>query len=212
MSLSWGWCTWALTKKQKEHLDVIQINMLVRMMSLKRMPGEVIRWLLLATHYRQPLDWTASGLIQAKASLDRLYGALRGRQGGADGEEESVADDVLSALQDDLNTPLALSGLHALASHVYHAPEGPAKDQAAQALRASGRFLGFLQADPEAWFQGTPSQEEGLSEAEIESLIAQRQQARLCRNFAEGDRLRDLLTRSGIVLEDTPEKTLWRRF
>ena len=178
--------------------------------ALAETPGEVIRLALLSTHYRHPLDWTADGLAQARANLDRLYTALR-NAGVEDGAaDDSVDPEVEAALCDDLNTPKALAVLHRLAGDLNRAGGEPAKARACAALRGSGALLGLLQADPEAWFRGA-GQEGGMSDAEIQALIAARAAARAQRDFAEADRIRAAMVAEGIALEDTAEGTLWRR-
>src|SRR5215467_10948534 len=119
---------------------------------LDQYPGEVIRLLLLSAHYRQPLDFTHEGLVQAKATLDRWYGALRGRDVPA---ATAVPPPVEEALADDLNTPLAISAIHQFGD--------PA------ALKAGADAIGLLQQDPEAWFRWTPAGSIGPSDAEIET-------------------------------------------
>jgi cysteinyl-tRNA synthetase len=161
---------------------------------LDQHPGEAIRLLLLSAHYRQPLDFTHEGLVQAKATLDRWYGQLRGRQIAT---TNAVPSSVEDALSDDLNTPLAISAIHQL--------DDPA------ALRAGANALGLLQQDPEAWFRWTPSGTAGPTEAEIDAAIAARQAARKAKNFAEADRIRDDLAAKGVVLEDGPKGTVWKR-
>jgi cysteinyl-tRNA synthetase len=180
---------------------------------LKQVPGEVARLSLLMTHYRQPLDWTAQSLRQAKANLDRLYQALRQalRRPGA---LEAAADagppeEVMAALDDDLNTPKALAALNELASAANKAGAGPEQARLRAALEAGGALLGVLGQDPEAWFKG--GAKDDLVSAEIESLIARRAEARRGRDFAQADRIRDDLGRQGVVLEDGPEGTTWRR-
>ena len=178
--------------------------------ALAETPGEVIRLALLSTHYRHPLDWTADGLAQARANLDRLYTALR-NAGVEDGAaDDSVDPEVEAALCDDLNTPKALAVFHRLAGDLNRAGDEAAKARAGAALRGSGALLGLLQADPEMWFRGA-GQEGGMSDAEIQALIAARAAARSQRDFAEADRIRAAMAAQGIALEDTAEGTLWRR-
>jgi cysteinyl-tRNA synthetase len=161
---------------------------------LDQYPGEAIRLLLLSAHYRQPLDFTHEGLVQAKATLDRWYGVLRGRDAAP---AASVPQAVEEALSDDLNTPLAISVLHRLGE--------PAE------LRAGANALGLLQQDAEAWFRWTPAGASGPTDAEIDAAIAARQAARKARDFKESDRIRDDLKAKGVLLEDGAKGTTWRR-
>jgi len=145
--------------------------------------GEVLRFALLSAHYRQPLEWSDALIAQSKATLDRLYRAA----GDEDGEVDAG---VLDALADDLNTPLALSRLSAI--------------EDGGVLRASARLMGLLEEDRTAWFQGA-------GDDRVESLIAARAEAKLRRDFAEADRIRAALADQGIMLEDGPQGTIWRR-
>ena len=145
--------------------------------------GEVLRLALLSAHYRQPLEWSESLIAQSKATLDRLYRAA------GDGEAETDAG-VLDALADDLNTPLALARLSAI------------EDGAT--LRASAQLLGLLEEDRTAWFQGA-------GDERIDALLAARTEAKARRDFAEADRIRAELAAEGIILEDGPNGTIWRR-
>jgi cysteinyl-tRNA synthetase len=146
--------------------------------------GETLRLALLSAHYRQPLPWTDVLIAQAKATLDRLYRAA----GEADPAE--VDEGVLDALRDDLNTPLALARLSAL--------EGGA-------LKASAQLLGLLQRSAEEWFQGD------VDASSIGMRIAERAAAKKNRDFAAADRIRDELKAEGIILEDGPSGTTWRK-
>ena len=200
-----GWLTVEGEKMSKSLGNFITIRD-----ALAETPGEVIRLVLLSTHYRHPLDWSADGLRQARANLDRLYTALRNAGTATDGVEDTVDAEVEAALCDDLNTPKALAALHRLAGDLNRAGDEAARTEARAALRGSGALLGLLQADPEAWFRGA-GDEDGMSDAEIEALIAARAAARAQRDFAEADRIRDAMAAEGIALEDTAEGTLWRR-
>ena len=161
---------------------------------LDQYPGEVIRFLLLSAHYRQPLDFTHDGLVQAKATLDRWYGALRGKTLASAAIPQAIED----ALSDDINTPLAISALHRL------------RDPSA--LKAGAAALGLLQQDAEVWFRWTPAAAgDGPSDAEIEAAIAARQAARKAKDFKESDRIRDDLKSRGVILEDGPTGTSWKR-
>ncbi|MSP82374.1 MAG: cysteine--tRNA ligase [Alphaproteobacteria bacterium] len=184
--------------------------------------GETIRYFLLSAHYRQPLDWTETGLAQAKGSLDYLYGALRAS--GDMTPAATIDPAVEDALMDDLNTPLALGRLHALAGDVHQGRGG-----AVNLLLASAAVLGLAQGSPEAWFKGggivvtpvpatarvgvsNPTVLIGYSPEGIERLIEARMTARNARNFAEADRIREELAMHGVILEDRPGgRTDWRR-
>ncbi len=181
----------------------------VRQLLEEGFPGEAIRLALLSGHYRQPLDITREKITEAKAQLDRLYGALR-RAKGLQRAEDTISHGVAAALSDDLNTPEALARLHALAHELNTQgdPEQAALTKAA--LLDSGYLLGLLQQDPEAWFRGN-ADGEGPPPEEIEMLIAARKAARQAKDFAEADRIRDTLAEQGVLLEDGPQGTTWRR-
>jgi cysteinyl-tRNA synthetase len=186
---------------------------------LQRHPPEVLRYLLLKAHYRQPLDWSDATLAQARATLDGWYGALRDL---ADVEVDAAAiatpPEVEAALLDDLNTPQALAAVAELASASRRA--APAGRKAAKAaLLGAGEMLGLLRADPEAWFKqglgraSDPARASGdsaLDAAEIDALVARRNEARKARDFAEADRIRDRLAASGIAIEDGADGTRWK--
>jgi cysteinyl-tRNA synthetase len=165
---------------------------------LTKAPGEAIRLLLLRTHYRSLLDFSDHGLAEAKRELDRFYRALERAPDGVAGD---LPPSVLEALCDDLNTPLALAEMHGLADR---AMAGDV--QAAGALKAAGAVLGLLQHSPDAWFRGA-----GDDSVEIDALIAERLAARTSKNFARADAIRAELTARGIVVEDGPKGSIWRR-
>lgn len=173
---------------------------------LKEFPGEALRLALLKTHYRQPLDFTKDGVREARQELNRFYRALALDTDGA-GDVGAIPTVVLDSLSDDLNTPLALTGVHTAADAVFAAEkEGDAAGLmvAIASLRAAGSLLGLLQHDPHVWFQGD-------GDEAIDALIEDRNAARAAKDFARADEIRDELDAQGIVLEDGAGGTTWRR-
>jgi cysteinyl-tRNA synthetase len=147
--------------------------------------GETLRLALLSAHYRSPLPWTDALVTQAKTNLDKLYRATGDAQPG------ELDEGVVEALSDDVNTPLALMRLMAL--------------EDASSIKASAALLGLLQSSTEEWFRG------GADEGAIEAKIAKRAEAKKNRDFATADRIREELKAEGIILEDGPSGTTWRK-
>ena len=177
---------------------------------IQQAPGEAIRLALLAGHYRQPLDWTAEGLAQAKRMLDRLYGALRNLADvRSEPTNDAAPDAFVDALLDDLNTPKALSELFAIAKRANTETDPGTKALLKAELIGAGRLIGILEMDPEAWFAGAGGASH-IDGEEVERLIAARNAARKEKNFAEADRIRDELAAMGVQIEDGPQGTSWR--
>lgn len=168
--------------------------------------GEAIRLALLSAHYRQPIDITREGIIDAKAQLDRFYRALAMHADIV--VEPAPTDHVLAAIADDLNTPLALSELHDLVTRLNKATDPAEKKVVKAALLGSAQLLGFLEAEPAKWLQSGGTEDDA---AAIDAAIAARLAARKAKNFAEADRIRDDLAAKGILLEDSSLGTTWRR-
>jgi cysteinyl-tRNA synthetase len=201
-----GHVTMASEKMAKSIGNVLTVRQLLD----EGWPGEVIRFALLATHYRQPLDFTREKLEESRRQLDRLYGALREAAPAVRPNEEGFWSFV-RALADDLNIPLAISVLHDLASALNKTVGEEDRSRHAAALRRAGAILGLLQQDPEAWFKGSGDLEGSYSVTTIETLVAARATARANRDFAEADRIRTELEAEGIILEDGPDGTTWKR-
>jgi cysteinyl-tRNA synthetase len=167
--------------------------------------GEAIRLALLTAHYRQPIDITRDGLKEAKATLDRMYTAL----GRAEVEARpQPTDHILAALADDLNTPLALSEMHDLVSRLNKAESAEEKRALKSALLGAGRLVGLLEQPPTAWFQEAGG---AIDAAGIERQIEARKAARKAKDFAAADRIRKELADAGVILEDGPQGTTWKR-
>jgi cysteinyl-tRNA synthetase len=192
---------------------------------LKSYPGEAIRWALLAGHYRAPLEWTGELIEQAKRALDRLYQLLVdvGRIARDNGEElanpnaAEVTDHLhasgfLAALDDDLNTPQAFASLFALLNGVRAElmkaqPDWDSVASQRAALLQAANLMGFLEGDPNAWFQG--SADEGLK-TRVEALIAARAAARAAKDWPEADRIRVQLADLNVDVMDGPTGATWR--
>jgi cysteinyl-tRNA synthetase len=204
-----GFLTMDTEKMSKSIGNVLLVHELV-----KTVPGEVIRWALLAAHYRAPLDWNDELLERSKKALDRLYGVLQdaGRFLGEIPASPTAAPvGVRQALEDDLNTPSAMAALFAAGDRLRAAVTDRDRGEAISArasLLAEGEMLGFLQGDPNAWFQGAA--EDGLAE-KVEGLIAARAAARAGKDWTAADRIRDELAALKVEVMDGPGGTAtWR--
>jgi cysteinyl-tRNA synthetase len=202
-------------------------------------PGEAIRLALLTTHYRDPLDWTSERLRQARQTLDRFYRALLAPAPGSPRLERAQewARPIVQALEDNLNTPQALAELHTVAGIILLYPTSPDRATHQEVLRTGGALMGLLERDPKDWFQNIAILDPGLHNpnvsiaaptrinasltttvqrrpeqiSTIEESIAARALARKERRFVDADRIRAELAEMGIVLEDGPTGTTWRK-
>ena len=178
---------------------------------------EAVRYFLLSSHYRAPINYSEDNLRQARAALDRLYTALRGVEPARSVDEGDGEQRFRDAMDDDFNTPEAFAVLQSLARDLNTA-KAAGRSEEAQALSARlvrlGGVLGVLQRDAEEWFKQATGREQAsqaLTDAQIDGLIAARTAARKAKNWAESDRVRDQLAAAGVMLEDGPKGTTWRR-
>jgi cysteinyl-tRNA synthetase len=200
-----GMLTFDGKKMSKSLGNVLQLHEL-----LQQHPPEVLRYLLLRAHYRQPLDWSDDTLKQAKATLDGWYGVLRDlSEIEVTISDEDVPATIEAALCDDLNTPQAFAELAKLADETRRATSSEDKRGAKAALLAGGQFLGLLQQDPQAWFQQANAGS-ALDSSAIESLLDDRRSARAARDFKRADAIRDQLAAMGVAIEDGPQGTRWK--
>ncbi len=177
---------------------------------LQKYDAEVIRFFIIRTHYRSPVNYSDIHLNDAKNALTRMYTALKN-------SEEVVASDewqnhpysqrFYAAMNDDFNTPEAVAVLFELISEINKTGDA----MLAGILRKLANILGLLDRDPASFLQGTTEQAGGLSNEQIEQLLLLRQTVRAEKNWAESDRIRDELASQGIVIEDSAQGTSWRR-
>ncbi len=169
-------------------------------------PPEALRYALMSAHYRQPLEWSDALVEQSVRTLDRLYGTLRDLA-GVDAQP-AIPAAVEAALDDDLNTPLALAELARIAGEARKATDAGERARLKSELLGAGLALGLLQQAPEAWFNRGAS---GEDDARIQALVDERSAAKKARDFARADAIRDQLAAEGILLEDTPQGPRWKR-
>lgn len=185
-------------------------NTLVVHELLEQTKGEVLRYLLLSAHYRQPLDWSEDTLARVQRTVDRVYGVLRdaNAQFGPFKAAEEPSEKFMSALLDDLNTPDALAELNSEARRLANAKDAESARISAAYFLAAASLIGLFQEDPVSWLAGDT---EGLDDALIDQLIEERNASRKAKNFARADEIRDQLQAMGISLEDVADGTRWRR-
>jgi cysteinyl-tRNA synthetase len=201
-----GFLTLDAEKMSKSVGNVLLVHNLV-----KQTPGEVVRWALLSAHYRAPLDWNNELLEQSRRSLDRLYRVIQDARRElkttmvrpSSSQLDALTAPVIEALSDDLNTPAAISELFKLADKARAALAGApeAASAALHALLDAGALLGFLQADPDAWFQGGA---DDALKTRVEDLITRRAEARKAKDWGAADQIRAELTELGVEVLDGP--------
>lgn len=173
---------------------------------LAKAPAEALRLLFLSSHYHQPFNFTFEGLSLAKQTLDKFYNALL-KAGDVKAVEVEPSEELVKALADDLNTPLAISILHENANNLNKAENREDKIKYKSELLANAYLLGLLWQKPEIWFKG----EDNGADAEIETKIQERVEAKKNKDWAKADAIRNELKEQGIILEDTPQGTTWKR-
>jgi cysteinyl-tRNA synthetase len=180
---------------------------------LQQFDPEVVRFFMLRAHYRSPINYSDSQLEEARTGLVRLYTAINTNEQHASKNLEPVAKWVKrfgEAMNDDFNTPEAIASLFDLASEINRASNANTKQELSQTLKHLAGMIGLLQRSPNEFLQsGTPHT--GMSPAQIEEQIAARHAAKLNKNFKEADAIRERLLNDGVVLEDKPSGTVWRR-
>jgi cysteinyl-tRNA synthetase len=174
---------------------------------LKQYDAEVVRFFILRAQYRSALNYSDVHLDDARSALTRLYTALKDFKGEAVVDwNEAHAQRFKAAMDDDFGTPEAVAVLFDLATAVNRG-----ETHLAAQLKGLAGVLGLLQRDASVFLQAAPAQDGGLSNERIDTLIAERVAAKKAKNFAESDRIRDELKAQGIILEDSPQGTTWRR-
>lgn len=175
---------------------------------LEKTPAEALRLLFLTTHYHQPFNFTFEGLQQAKCCLDKFYNALL-KTKDVEAVKTEPSEGLVKALADDLNTPLAISFIHEDVNSLNKAETEADKIKAKSQLLADAEMLGLLYQDPADWFQNETGG--GICATEIEAQIQSRLEAKKAKDYALADQIRNQLKEQGIVLEDTPQGTTWKR-
>ena len=175
---------------------------------LKKEPGEVVRFALISTHYRQPLDWTSESPQRAKQSLDKIYRVLMDFQSNSAKTPISPKSNrIKKALSSDLNTPEALSVMFKVCKEIKNSKKSEVKLELLQELRDGADILGLLKESPDAWLKSSDSAQ--LDEKEIMKYISRRNEARKNKDFKTADKIRDQLIEKNILLKDGAKGTDW---
>jgi len=175
---------------------------------LKRHPGEAIRMALIKARYREPLNWDDNLVEQAKTQLDRMYGALQRLEDVALEGGATASAAFYNAMDDDLNTALAISSMMESVTRANTASRLPEQREAKSELLGGGAELGILQQPPSDWFAGDPGGD--IDVERVEALIAERSTARERKDWQRADEIRDELAATGVQIQDGPGGTDWR--
>lgn len=187
-------------------------NVIIIQDLMHEIKGQVVRFALLSSHYRQPLDWTQELVAQSQTVMNRMYTALKGLDASEWGKPlalENIQADALAALKDDLNTPLVFKCLHDLVKQV-NTSEGAQKRHAQLVLLNTGKLLGFFEQTPEEWFNVAGADNVDFAKL-VEELLAKRLEAKQAKDFAAADAVRDELKAMGVKVVDTPGGQEWYR-
>lgn len=185
---------------------------------LKQYHPEIIRFLLTSSHYRSAINYSEETLVEAKSGLERFYFALRDHSdldplSWEEARETPTGKKFTEAMNDDFNTRLALAAMYDLARDINSLRESDtaAAEYAAKTLKALGKVLGLLQSEASEVLQASSGDDSGLNAEQIEALIEERNAAKLSKNYARADEIREQLKADGVVLEDSRGGTTWRR-
>ena len=202
------WIHNGFVQMDKEKMSKSLGNILLVKDLVSQYPGEAVRMALLKAKYREPLNWDQDLIQQAKAQLDRLYGALERLDAVEIDAGIPAHPDFINAMDDDLNTPGAIAVLMELANEANKTDDQRLQAQLKSQLLAAGKELGILASTPAEWFAFDPSG--SIDKDRVEQLIAERTQARNEKNWQRADEIRDELAAMGVQIKDGPEGTEWR--
>lgn len=202
------WVHTGFLQMEKEKMSKSLGNFITIRDALREHQADALRFFLMASHYRSPLIYTVDALQQAKQSLARLYTAMRHLPEANKAENTQYEKQFKDAMDDDFNTPIALSVLFDLAHEIQRLREKDAHLAATHGalLKYLGNIIGILDVDPEVFFKTSNK----IDAAKVEQLILDRKKARTEKNWAEADRVRNELTDMGVAIEDGANGTTWK--
>jgi cysteinyl-tRNA synthetase len=190
-----GFLTVNKEKMSKSLFNIVKVRDLLN----SGIKGEVIRYALLKTHYRKPLDWTESVISESKEALNKFYELLR--YSNIEENDEEISQDFMNALKNDLNVPEALALLHEMATKINKTNNEDDKLKLIKVFVKSARFIGLLQSNYQEWFTNN------LNHQEIEHLIELRQSAKRKKDYAAADKIREQLKKMGVSVSDNEDGT-----